>query len=67
MIGWDKTAQGENYWIVENSWGESWGIKGLVHIAEGQKQLYIEEFAVAPVPVITKEEEEFKQGADNQQ
>lgn len=35
VIGWDKSESG-NYWIIENSWGDSWGQNGLAYIAAGQ-------------------------------
>lgn len=33
IIGWDTNEAGINYWIVENSWGESWGENGFARIA----------------------------------
>lgn len=58
VIGWDKNEKGEKYWIVENSWREEWGINGLGYIAIGQKSLYIDEFVIAPNPLIEKAEAE---------
>jgi cathepsin B len=51
VIGWDKDpSTGLSYWIVENTWGDTWGKNGFAHIAVGQKQLYIEDFVLAPHP-----------------
>lgn len=50
IIGWD-VLNGKNHWIIENSFGESWGINGLGYIAVGEKDLLIEEYTLAPMPV----------------
>lgn len=34
MVGWGiETTTGQEYWIIRNSWSESWGEKGFIRLA----------------------------------
>jgi cathepsin B len=42
MIGWGQDKKGGDYWIVYNSWGTGWGMKGLFWIKKGTNECKIE-------------------------
>jgi C1A family cysteine protease len=37
IIGWDKQADGHEFWLVENTWGEDWGEDGYVRMLSTDK------------------------------
>jgi hypothetical protein len=40
VLGWEKTPDGQTSWIVENTWGTSWGQLGYASIvSNGETQL----------------------------
>jgi len=42
LVGYGQSADGSQYWIARNSWGEYWGEMGYFRIKMGQDQLGIE-------------------------
>ncbi|EAR92351.1 papain family cysteine protease (macronuclear) [Tetrahymena thermophila SB210] len=49
MVGWG-VENGTPYWIIVNSWNESWGDKGTFKILRGQNECGIESECVTALP-----------------
>ena len=76
VIGWgvesgsdDEPNAGSKYWIIENSWGEDWGMNGYAKVSAGQNLLF-EQYAYSVVTheqalKMKKEMEEKKKGGES--
>lgn len=49
IIGWG-VENGTKYWIVVNSWNETWGDKGIIKIRKGVNEIGIEGSAYGGIP-----------------
>jgi len=49
LIGYG-TDGANDYWLVKNSWGTSWGEKGTIRLVRGKNQCGIAEAASYPTP-----------------
>jgi len=71
IVGWgvedgseEEPNKGNKYWIIENSWGEDWGLNGYAKISAGQN-FFFEQYAYS---ILTKKEaEEMKQNIQRKQ
>ncbi|KAJ8545215.1 hypothetical protein K7X08_017798 [Anisodus acutangulus] len=50
LIGWGTSEQGEDYWLIVNSWNRGWGDDGYFKIRRGTNECGIEFNVVAGLP-----------------
>ena len=46
ILGWEKQADSQEFWLVENSWGSDWGEQGVVRVLASDKSTQLDFFAV---------------------
>ena len=51
IIGWGE-QNGIKYWIIENSWGSSWGENGFAKVKIGLEGSYLDNYGVTAEPVM---------------
>eukprot|EP00490_Sorites_sp_Unknown_P004794 CAMPEP_0114658230 /NCGR_PEP_ID=MMETSP0191-20121206/15353_1 /TAXON_ID=126664 /ORGANISM="Sorites sp." /LENGTH=279 /DNA_ID=CAMNT_0001879671 /DNA_START=1588 /DNA_END=2427 /DNA_ORIENTATION=- len=49
IVGYNQTSNGERYWIVKNSWSNTWGESGYLWLQYGTDQCGIKTQAMIPV------------------
>ncbi len=55
IIGWETVEDGDNYWIIENSWGETWGEDGFARVKQDDEKLVLGAIVLVPRPTIEKD------------
>ncbi len=46
IIGWDRQGEGNDYWIVENSFGNDWGEAGYFKVSATDKSTQLDFYAI---------------------
>lgn len=57
IVGYDQTESGQEYWIIENSWGPTWGKNGYAWVKIGVLDSMVDKFAVSLSAGSEKKEE----------
>ncbi|XP_074557141.1 cathepsin B-like protease 3 [Curcuma longa] len=50
LIGWGTSEEGEDYWLIANSWNTEWGDDGFFKILRGTNECGIEDNVVTGMP-----------------
>ena len=58
IIGWG-VENNVKYWLIANSWGDSWGEKGYFRMLKGENECGIEDEADTGMPLLEKEGRKF--------
>lgn len=53
-VGWGTAEDGTKQWIVQNTWGEEWGMQGFMQYKRGDDVGGIESIAVRADPVMLR-------------
>lgn len=53
IVGWGKSSEGSDFWIIENVWGSDWGENGYAKVLAQDKSTGLDFYAigVAPYPM----------------
>jgi len=46
IVGWEQAQEGQDVWLVENSWGEDWGAEGFVRILAQDRSTGVDYYAL---------------------
>ena len=46
IVGWERQADGQEWWLVENTWGADWGENGYVRVLASDKSTQLDFFAI---------------------